>query len=154
MSVRFCPSCDAEVEVNLGHCLLGHVVRLEPTNGSLSELRAEVDKAFNDAQLQVASVLMAAPVAPEPPAAVPVATAMGADPLPRSTVHRMIPPPPPPPPPPLTTTASVAAGLAATSAPRIGADPIAEFAPPPRMDWGPQKSKGLKRSLLRRNRAG
>lgn len=149
MTVRFCPSCEAEVEVNLGHCLLGHIVRLEPANGSLVELRAEVDKAFNDAQLQVASVLTAAPVAPVPPA--PVATPGGAALPPRGTVHRMAPPPPPPP---MTTTAAVAAGLASTFAPGTGADPIAEFAPPPRMDWGPQKSKGMRRSLLRRNRAG
>lgn len=161
MSVRFCQLCEAEVEVSEGSCLLGHAVRLQPTNGSLDELRAEVDKAFSDAQLQVTSLLSASA---QVPAAVPVPvgstgvravpslaatppTAVTAAPgmMNPTTPHRV-----PPPPPPSITMSRMAAGLAAETTSRAGSDPITEFAPAPRMDWGPDKGKGLKRSLLRR----
>jgi hypothetical protein len=58
-----------------------------------------------------------------------VSTALSADPS----------GPPPPPPPPMTRVAVI------EDQPMSGADPIADFAPAPRMDWGPERHGLLKR---------
>jgi hypothetical protein len=76
-------------------------------------------------------VPVAAPLSPPPPA--PVAPA------------RRVPPPPPPPPPVLPSNPA-----SPLYEDRITEDPIASFAPAPRMDWGPEKGR-LKR-LARRKR--
>ena len=110
MTDRFCPRCVAEVEDVGGFCLLGHPLTEAAPSGSLTELRAEVDRAFENARVQVAHALGAAA--------------------------------PPPPPPPL---ASVRTVLTIDQDVHIGPDPIADFAPAPRMDWGPEKQRLLKR---------
>ncbi len=46
---------------------------------------------------------------------------------------------PPPPPPPMTRMATI------EDRPLSGSDPIADFAPAPRMDWGPERHGLLKR---------
>jgi hypothetical protein len=108
VSDRFCPQCRSEVEDAGGFCLLGHPLRSVAPVASLSELRAEVDRAFEEARVQVARALGEAPAPP---------------PLPRAA------------------SAVVTVEL---DAPGVS-DPITEFAPAPRMDWGPEKQGLLKR---------
>lgn len=47
----------------------------------------------------------------------------------------------PPPPPPLATPVTVYPRMEET--PSQGTDPITDFAPAPRMDWGPDRRQGL-----------
>ena len=114
---RFCSQCRAEVEDVGGYCLLGHpLAKAAPDNGSLSSLRAEVDRAFEDARIQVASFVGEASNAP--------------------------PPPPPPQGAPAAPTHTTYPTIEETV---VGPDPIADFAPAPRMDWGPERKSLLKR---------
>ena len=115
MSERFCHHCNASVEDVGGFCLLGHRLSEAPSTGTLSELRAEVDQAFEEARVKVAVSLGEAV---------------------------------PPPPPPVMAPSPQMAALRIPEAPQTGvSDPITEFAPAPRMDWGPERS-----GLLKRNR--
>jgi hypothetical protein len=137
MTHRFCPTCNAEVEDVGGFCLLGHSIRLATAVPSMGELRAEVDKAFEDARAEVAQLLAAAPVPPAPVEA-PVVT-----------------PPPPPGPAQVQSEASSEAGTTShavwetlskdVSEPLAYEDPIAAFAPAPRMDWGPDRKTKRRR---------
>lgn len=113
MTQRFCSRCNAEVEDTGGFCLLGHNLRLAAPADSLSALRAEVNRTFDEAREQLAEVM--APVAAMAPA---------------EEQHH-----------------TVWEGLDDHAA-LTPDDPIAAFAPPPRMDWGP--SRGPRR---RRNHA-
>jgi hypothetical protein len=115
MTTRYCPSCRAEVEDTGGFCLLGHNLTLEAPTSSLSELRAEVDRVFEEAQVEVAAAMSAPP--PPPPAETVRAAVSGASPAP-SPPRRVF------------------EGLG--TEPARPQDPISAFAPPPRMDWGPE----------------
>lgn len=116
MSDRFCPTCNAAVEDVGGFCLLGHSLSETESKGTLSELRAEVDRAFEEARVQVAV-----------------------------TLGKAVPPPPPPA---VVATSHGYAPLRVSEEPHAGvSDPITEFAPAPRMDWGPERP-----GLLKRNR--
>jgi hypothetical protein len=124
---RFCPSCHTEVEARDGFCLLGHPLRLEAPTSSISELRAEVDKAFEDARAEIATVLITeVPGMPVQVGAV--------------TQPPVAPAAPPPPPPPASRFESVWQEQEAAQT-ETSSDPIIAFAPPPRMDWGPRKEK-------------
>ena len=107
LSERFCPHCKTHVEDVGGFCLLGHSLREVAPTASLTELRAEVDRAFQEANVQVA--------------------------------HALSGPPPPPPP---QVAQSIVVGLEES---QTGGDPITEFAPAPRMDWGPERENRLRR---------
>lgn len=119
MAQRFCSRCGTDVEDVGGFCLLGHRLAVEAAISSLGDLRVEVDKAFEEARMQVANAL---------------ATASG---------HPSAPPPPPPPP------GHVAGPIEEATRPSVWSaledcheapgDPIVAFAPAPRMDWGPQR---------------
>ena len=117
MGMRFCTTCNSEVEESSGYCLLGHRLALVAPRDSLTALRAEVDQAFEDARTNVVEALSAA-----------------------------APPPPPPPPPAVVMTGPVAHrsemwdGLDTIHTP-VANDPINSFAPPPRMDWGPSRTR-------------
>ncbi|MFN2390094.1 MAG: hypothetical protein ABR575_10895 [Actinomycetota bacterium] len=129
MNVRYCPRCGTDVEDAGGFCLLGHPLRLHLETQSLSDLRAEVDRAFEEARVQVAAALGPIASSPEgarhePPSAPPA-------PSRQETAHRPAPPPPPAP--------SVWRALEAEE-PTTQRDPIVAFSPAPRMDWGPEKS--------------
>lgn len=133
MTVRFCGTCHSEVEEHDGHCLLGHSLRLDPVTTSLDELRTEVDQAFEEARFRVATVLVEEGETPKGPVAAP-------------TVTLSAPPPPPPPPPAATHRPSYEEMWAAVNEDAKGSnDPMADFAPPPRMDWGPKRSISLSR---------
>ena len=191
MTIRYCPRCKTDVEDTGGYCLLGHRLALEPPVASITDLRAEVDRAFEDARLQVASVMANDDVPTGPMSAVGPASASAAAPGTPSvspppieaSPSRRVPPPPPPPrrpsPPPQPTTPVPEAPSAPPPAPpgpsdvptadeirsrnasvwkgldaevdMVG-DPIGAFAPPPHMDWGPERSKPLKRKPSRRPR--
>ncbi len=137
MTLRFCPTCRSEVEDVGGFCLLGHRLALAAPTAPLAELRADVDRAFEEAQARVSEVLAtvpaggsAAPVPPpRPPAVASIATkTVAAPPSAEAT------PPPVPPP------SAPAAYSALSSDAVVQGDPIAAFAPAPRMDWGPERS--------------
>lgn len=156
---RFCPSCRQDVADVGGYCLLGHDLRLASAVPQLDRLRTEVDEAFDDAAGAIERAFddVRAHVSTD---ATP----------PRSSAP---PPPPPPPPGPRAVPATAAppaapvvavedAGFVARAATvwrslerdeaTLAGDPIEAFAPPPRMDWGPERPALLRRSGARRVR--
>ena len=170
MTTRFCPRCENDVHDAGGYCLLGHPLALEPLDASLGELRDEIDQAFEDARLEVAAVVSGTETTQ--PMRVLQRTASPPPPPPASVIApahpaRVGPPPPPPPrkaPPthrsaPEPTQAPTQRVVASTASVwkdlekdvDITDDPIGSFAPPPHMDWGPQKNKNkiLKRKPAR-----
>jgi hypothetical protein len=112
MSFRHCTRCGTEVEDVGGYCLLGHPLRLSAPVDGLKELRAEVDRAMADVKTQVVEMLQA----------VPAGAGEG-----------------PPPPPSATPRPDLFAVL--DSEPTSGTDPLEDFAPAPRMDWGPDRGR-------------
>jgi hypothetical protein len=135
MAERYCPSCGTDVEDAGGFCLLGHPLRLRSMTEAetLGDLRAEVNKAFEDVKVQVEEALGEIEINMPPP-----------PPAPRSEVpsdangmeldQPAIP---------LRTYDDLWRAFEEEAA--KGEDPITAFAPPPRMDWGPERSK-LRRS--------
>jgi hypothetical protein len=140
MAQRFCPKCNADVEDAGGFCLLGHSLRLDTAMPSITELRAEVDRAFDDARAEVAQMLASAPVPPAPiegqvapPTAVPASVPAVPGPPPPNQVHQ---------PEQSNPHHAVWEALSEESSlPLAHEDPIAAFAPAPRMDWGPERSR-------------
>lgn len=126
MSDRFCPQCGSEVEDTGGFCLLGHSLRETAPTDSLAALRAEVDKAFEEARVLIAHTqpLQAPQVAQGASAGAQHAAPAPPPSLPVTTVYPRIEEPP-----------------------TQGPDPITEFAPAPRMDWGPERRQGLLKRL-------
>jgi hypothetical protein len=147
MANRFCPTCRSDVEDAGGFCLLGHPLALSAPTAPLAELRADVDRAFEEAQARVDEVLAAAPVngagrrAPGPPPRPPAAASIATKTVPMPSVAEAPSRPPAPEAPPRPPAPAVYSSL---DEPLAHGDPIAAFAPAPRMDWGPE------RSLLRR----
>jgi len=134
MSERYCPKCATEVEDVGGFCLLGHDLRLRPMTESMDDLRAEVDRAFEQARVQVAAVTGEIPLVVGDMPSVP---------------------PPPPLPDDLeeqTKTRMVEAWQDFEDEPAgpSASDPITAFAPNTRMDWGPGDTK-VKRRRFRRS---
>lgn len=132
MTERYCPKCATDVEDVGGFCLLGHDLRLRPITESMDDIRAEVDRAFEEAKVQVAAVT----------GEIPLIAADG-------------PPPPPPLPDDLeeqTKSRMVEAWQDFEDEPGTPSpsDPITAFAPNTRMDWGPGDTK-LKRRRFRRS---
>jgi hypothetical protein len=169
---RHCTRCNAEVEDAGGYCLLGHPLRLNMETSSLDELKREVEAAFESAQDEVrdtltplleqveattvpqheAQAVMAAAVATMPARyAAPAIEQVTAPAEPASTVSarpRRQTPPPPPPKAPKTKFEALWEGMEGGK-PLDQSDPINAFAPPPRMDWGPQRSGRKGRGLRR-----
>ena len=167
MSERYCPKCGAEVADLGGYCALGHSLMLRPLSeiSDLGDLKAEVNKAFAEAELQVASVLASVTgemervqpngqptTRPAQPAAQPM-TQPGPPPAQPAA------PTPPPPPPPAPYYADEFDEFDVEAKERSKTfwkaldeedpeaarhDPITAFAPAPRMDWGPDKAPGKK----------
>lgn len=163
MAQRFCTRCDAEVEDAGGYCLLGHSLRLEAATDTLSALRAEVNRTFDEAREQLAGVTVsgvvqvtppppsvaALPPAPPPPA--PATTDATASPHPETAAvvqaeELAVTPPAPP----QVQAVHHSVWDALEDTPSLAADdPIASFAPAPRMDWGPNRSPRLGRGRSR-----
>jgi hypothetical protein len=135
VSNRFCPTCHAEVEDTGGFCLLGHSLRVAApdSSDSLSALRAEVDQAFEDARVAVGHALSEVPSAPASYSAPAPASYSAPAPAAQAT---------PPPPPPSAPAAKLRIEGGYTGE---GHDPITDFAPAARMDWGPERQGFLKR---------
>ena len=137
MAERYCPSCGTDVEDAGGFCLLGHPLRLQPMTDAetLTDLRAEVDKAFEDAKVQVEEALGEIDINVPPPPPGPrskVAPSTGAQELDQPGT-------------PVRAYDDLWKGFEAEAA--RGDDPITAFAPPPRMDWGPERSKLRRRGI-------
>lgn len=150
MVLRFCHRCGSDVEDAGGFCLLGHPLRLEPLIPSVAEIRDEVREALQDVELPEAG--------DEPAPSAVGAGRVGADAVasppgldnPPSLPPRSIAPSPP------------AAGHAhhtvwqsldespSPDSVELPGDPIAAFAPPPRMDWGPERTGVRELRPLRR----
>ena len=122
MITRYCPDCASEVEDAGGYCLLGHRLALDPPTASLEDLRAEVDRSFEEARAKVTAVLTGVAPPPPPPPAVDVDEGPQR-PNPWKSLEEEV---------------------------DVSDDPIAAFAPAPRMDWGPERSGKLKRRSERR----
>jgi hypothetical protein len=136
-TIRHCPRCDTDVEDTGGYCLLGHRLTLHAPVASLGELRAEVDQAFEEARLEVAAVVS------------------GASDTDNAEASTRLGPPPPPPARPVPSTEQILAHKASVWKELekdidLTNDPIGAFAPPPSMDWGPEKTGVLKRKPSRR----
>ncbi len=131
MSLRHCRQCGTDVEDVGGYCLLGHPLRLAAPTDSLATLRAEVNQAFADVEVKVAEVLAVG--------ANGQAVSSAQEPAPGSATAETSPAAtaPPPPPPPRSRVAQFE--------PSVGPDPITEFAPAPKMDWGPERGGLLRR---------
>jgi hypothetical protein len=117
---RHCPKCATEVEDRGGYCALGHRLRLNSIDGSIEDLRAEIDQVFEAARLEVSGVIQGSPPAPPAATAPPVE-----DDIPSTEVYR-------------ERARGVWAALEEDNS--MEDDPIEAFAPPPRMDWGPKRS--------------
>ena len=115
MSERYCPKCRTAVVDVGGFCLLGHDLRLRAaTDATMNDLRVEVDRAFEQARVQVAAITGEVPAVPLPPP----------PPLPHDREQQ---------------TKDRMEGLWAgfeEEAP-LTHDPITQFAPDTRMNWGP-----------------
>lgn len=161
MAKAHCSTCDAEVEAIDGVCLLGHPAG-EPSR--LDDLRAEVDRAFEAAAREVAAVLTGeipvvpkaepvvrqvteplrvdTPVLAETRALTPVPERRPQAHVAAPTTWQAAPVPPPPP-----SGRLDVAGMWAKANQPGNDDPINAFAPAPRLDWGPEAKKGLRRRI-------
>ena len=139
MSLRFCSRCRADVEDVGGYCLLGHPLPQDAVD-TISDLRAEVDKAFEKIKVEIpvtgmASAFTGAGAAPPPPGAAVEAyeELRGSD---EELVEEIA----------QTRTDywSQLRDEVDVSDPRD--DPILSFSPSPRMEWGPEKGRRRRRS--------
>lgn len=163
MAKAHCSVCDAEVEAIDGVCLLGHPAG---ERSRLEDLRAEVDRAFEDAAREVAAVLtgeipvvpklepavpltrqttqplrLDTPILAEPPVAVPAPRAEATQaPTTYQPSSAAAPPPPP-------SRRLDVAGMWERANQPGNDDPINAFAPAPRLDWGPEAKKRLRRRI-------
>ena len=140
MSLRFCSRCRADVEDAGGYCLLGHPFPLD-TADPISDLRAEVDKAFEKIKIEIpvsgmASTFQTSRVpSPEPalPAFEPYEELRSSD---EHLVEEMA-----------QSRRDYWSQLRDEDDATIARDdPILSFSPSPRMEWGPSKSRRRKRS--------
>jgi hypothetical protein len=137
MADRYCPSCGTDVEDAGGFCFLGHPLRLRSMTDAetLGDLRAEVNKAFEDVKVQVEEALgqIEINVPPPPPGSrTEVASAMDSRELDQPDT-------------PVRSYADLWRAFEEEAA--KGEDPITAFAPAPRMDWGPERSKLHRRGI-------
>ena len=144
MALRFCHRCACEVEDVGGFCLLGHPLRLEPPIPSLSHIRDEFDRALEEARAEERAPRVEADGADlERPSrwGLPAFAAARVAARRAETRPAAVPPPPP--------HRTVWESLGEEPAGDV-ADPIAAFAPPPRMDWGPERARRVPLALRRR----
>jgi hypothetical protein len=138
MTLRFCAKCAAEVEDVGGFCLLGHPLRLEAPIPPGADMRKEVDRALGG-------------IRAVPP---PARGRAGDRTLGPARVRTTPAPADAPPPPPEAERPRLATVWESLDVPdQTPGDPIEAFAPPPRVDWGPERSSLLDRSLRRLRRA-
>ena len=131
MARTFCPRCRAEVDDVEGFCLLGHRLPDLPADDPIAELRDAVEAAFNQVEVDLKQL---SAVPQNPAAAAPEAPSVFAALEPSADVEddlaeRMV-----------EAKRSVWADLTRDQDLALN-DPIAGFAPSPRMDWGPERRR-------------
>jgi hypothetical protein len=141
MPLRFCQRCASEVEDVGGYCLLGHPLRVDPLIPSVSHIRDEVDRAFEEVGLDDPVELLH--VGP------PAAGVSSPPEIDASTPRDPLAPVEDAPDPPTSGHHTVWEALHDGVGPD-GPDPMAAFAPPPRVDWGPDRPGLLDGTLPRR----
>jgi hypothetical protein len=137
MAERHCPSCGTDVEDAGGFCFLVHPLRLQSMTEAetLDDLRAEVNRAFEDVKVQVEEALGEIDINVPPPPPGPRSRVVPA------TDARELDQPGTP----IRTYDDLWKAFEDEAA--RGEDPITAFAPPPRMDWGPERSKLRRRGM-------
>jgi hypothetical protein len=139
MSLRFCSRCRADVEDVGGYCLLGHPLPQDAVD-PISDLRAEVDKAFEKIKIEIPVTGMAAAFkgggnpAPAPgPTVGAYEELRGSD---EELVEEMA-----------QTRTDYWSQLRDEVVVSVSRDdPILSFSPSPRMEWGPEKGRRRRRS--------
>ena len=148
MSLRFCSRCRADVEDVGGYCLLGHPFPKDSSD-PISDLRAEVDKAFEQIKIDIpvrgmATAFKAAAPAPALNGASTTGPATAGAPdayeeLRASDEHMVEEM--------AQSRRDYWSQLREEDEAAIARDdPILSFSPSPRMEWGPSKSRRRKRS--------
>ena len=131
MTLRFCSQCRADVEDAGGYCLLGHPFPRD-TSEALSDLRAEVDKAFEKIKIDIPLTGMASTFqAPEAMTLEPYEELRTSDEL----VEEMA-----------QSRRDYWSQLRDEVDVSVSDDPILSFSPSPRMEWGPEKGRRRRRS--------
>lgn len=140
MSLRFCSRCRADVEDVGGYCLLGHPLPQDAVD-PISDLRAEVDKAFEKVKIEIPVTGMASAFkSAGAPAGTPMADSIdayeelrGSD---EELVEEMA-----------QTRTDYWSQLRDDADVSVSRDdPILSFSPSPRMEWGPEKGRKRRRS--------
>ena len=137
MSLKFCSRCRADVEDVGGYCLLGHLLPQDAVD-PISDLRAEVDRAFEQIKIEIPVTGMAATFKSAAPAAGPSSMEpyeelRGSD---EDLVEEMA----------QTRTDYWSQLRAEVDGSVSRDDPILSFSPSPRMEWGPEKGRRRRRS--------
>ncbi len=135
MPERYCQRCGADVEDVGGFCLLGHSLKVASVVEPIRDLKAELERTFDEVQAKVVAVTAEIPLRDD------------ADPAP---IRGPAGPPPPPLPADLEEQAKTRLDdLWADYEEQLNqpSDPIDAFAPAPRMDWGPQRAPKARRGL-------
>jgi hypothetical protein len=131
MARVFCPRCRAEVDDVEGFCLLGHRLPIEVLPDPIADLRVAVDAAFDQVEVDLKTMSTVGPAQAPPPSAPSVFSSLApAGDEDDDLARRMV-----------EAKRSVWAELTADQDLSLN-DPIAGFAPSPRMDWGPEKRRG------------
>lgn len=136
MSLRFCSRCRADVEDVGGYCLLGHPLPQDAVD-PISDLRAEVDKAFEKIKIEIPLTGMASAFksagSPSPATVDAYEELRGSD---EELVEEMA----------QTRTDYWSQLRDEVDVSVSRDDPILSFSPSPRMEWGPEKGRKRRRS--------
>ena len=138
MSLRFCSRCRADVEDVGGYCLLGHPLPQDAVD-PISDLRAEVDKAFEKIKIEIpvtgmASAFKGGGASPAPGSTMEAYEELrGSD---EELVEEMA----------QTRTDYWSQLRDEVDVSVSRDDPILSFSPSPRMEWGPEKGRRRRRS--------
>jgi hypothetical protein len=138
LSLRFCARCRADVEDAGGYCLLGHPFP-QDTSDPISDLRAEVDKAFEKIKIEIPVSGMASTFQTS---SAPSQAAPSFEPYEelRSSDEHLV-----------EEMAQSRRDYWSQLRDEVDSsvsrdDPILSFSPSPRMEWGPEKGRRRKRS--------
>ena len=140
MSLRFCSRCRADVEDVGGYCLLGHPFP-QDTSDPISDLRAEVDKAFEQIKVDIpVSGLASTFQSARSVSLEEVGSAPQAYEELRSSDEHLV-----------EEMAQSRRDYWSQLRDEVDVsvsrdDPILSFSPSPRMEWGPDKARRRKRS--------
>ena len=130
MARTFCPRCRAEVDNVEGFCLLGHRLPDLPADDPIAELRDAVEAAFNQVEVDLKTLSTVPPQrAPEDTTPNVFSSLEPGPDEDDDLAERMV-----------EAKRSVWADLTRDQDLALN-DPIAGFAPSPRMDWGPERRR-------------